>query len=278
MSDRWRTISGSVLKMIKQTTGKNRMSPRVLVVDTVKYITPNMIRITFAGPALEGIAMDCAGANCKLLLPEDGQTLEAFKEQMISGPKPVTRTYTVRSMRSDPLEMDIDFVAHGENGPASKWAMNAKPGSFCGFAGPGKAKLTEFYADWYLIAADMSALPVACATLEAMPRDAEGIAIFEVLSVEDKQSIKAPNGIEIHWLVSPDPLVHSKKQLDFVQNLDWPPGVVQTCVAGESGVIRELRNFLNNDMMIERKHTYISGYWKIGLVEDEHQVYKRSDA
>ncbi len=253
----------------------DRRAPRILTVERVKYITPNMIRVTFAGDILNGIPMDCAGANRKIMLPAEDQDRETFCRQLDEGPRPVTRTYTVRSIRSNPLEMDIDFVAHGENGPASKWAMNAKPGDFCGFAGPGPAKVTEFYADWYLVAADMSALPVALATLEAMPADAKGVALFEILSEEDRQEIKVPVGIEVRWLVTPDPYTPSQKQLEHVQHLNWPEGTVQTCIAGESSVIRALRDYVNNDKGIERQHTYISGYWKIGLVEDEHQAYKR---
>ena len=64
-----------------------------------------------------------------------GQDKIEFETRLNEGPKPVTRTYTVRAIRKQPLEMDIDFVAHGDNGPASRWAMNAKKGDFCGFAG-----------------------------------------------------------------------------------------------------------------------------------------------
>ncbi|MEM7069295.1 MAG: siderophore-interacting protein [Pseudomonadota bacterium] len=250
-------------------------APRLLIVKQVRYLTPNMIRVTFAGASLKGISLECAGANCKIMIPEQDQDRDEFISQMHDGPRPITRTYTVRSIKADPLELDIDFVAHGENGPASKWAMNAKPGDFCGFAGPGPAKVTDFYADWYLVAADMAALPVALATLEAMPENASGVAIFEVLSEEDKQEITVPNGIKVHWMVSPDPYTPSVKQIEFVEKMEWPQGIVQTCIAGESSVVRTLRDHVNNQRSIERKHTYISGYWKIGLIEDEHQAYKR---
>jgi NADPH-dependent ferric siderophore reductase len=40
-------------------------------------------------------------------------------------------------------------------------------------------------------------------------------------------------------------------------------------------VIRALRGFLANDKKLQREDVFISGYWKIGLVEDEHQKAKR---
>ena len=56
-----------------------------------------------------------------------------------------------------------------------------------------------------------------------------------------------------------------------------PEGRVQTCIAGESGVIRSLRAFLHQEKALARADTYISGYWKIGLVEDQHQAMKRAE-
>lgn len=265
--------------MIKLSLWKpKRRNPRILTVSKAVRLTPNMIRVTFAGPELADIPAGCEGAHCKLLLPEEGQSRADFDAQLSKGPSPARRTYTVRHVRPKPSEIDIDFVAHGDEGPASAWALRARPGSFCGFAGPGTVKLTEFYADWYLVAADMAALPVAAATLEAMPRDARGVAVFEVTCDEDRQDIDAPPGIELHWLLQPDPHKRSSAQEQFIRSLDWPAGTVQTCVAGESGVVRHLRHLLHNEQALPKRDTYISGYWKIGLVEDQHQAMKRVGA
>jgi NADPH-dependent ferric siderophore reductase len=237
-----------------------------------------MIRVIFDGPALAGFPEECDGANCKLLLPEPGEDHEAFTTRLANGPTPVRRTYTIRKYDPDTAELTIDFVDHGDNGPASAWANAAQPGSFLALAGPGKPKILSFEADWYLIAADLSALPVASVTLEALPRDAQGVAIFEVPSQADAQDIEAPAGIDIHWIIQTDSHTPSSAQEVFIRNLDWPKVRVQTCIAGESGVIKSLRAFLHNEKQVPRKDTYISGYWKIGLVEDEHQKMKRAEA
>ena len=253
-------------------------TPRLLTVKRAFPLTPNMIRVTFAGPELDGIPARREGANCKLMLPAPGQDRDAFAAQLQDGPRPVTRTYTVRHIREDALEMDIDFAMHEGEGPATAWARAAVPGSYCGFAGPSQVKIAEFVADWYLIAADMSALPVAAATLEAMPRDAKGVAIFEITAEADRQEIAAPAGIETHWRLHPDPHRPSGAQEAFIRSLYWPSGRVQTCIAGESGVIKGLRAFLHTEKGLRRDDTYISGYWKIGLIEDEHQKVKRLEA
>jgi len=268
------TLLSKVTQAARQVVG--RSGPRVLTVKEAFRLTPNMIRVVFAGPELAGFPEGREGGNCKLMIPEVGETKEGFAARLQSGPAPVRRTYTVRKFDVTTQELTIDFVAHGDDGPASRWANHAQPGDVLGFAGPSTPKVTQFNADWYLVAADLSAIPVAAAALEAMPRDAKGVAIFEVITPEDRQDIDIPEGFDVHWLIQPDPYVPSTAQEDLIRSLDWPQGRVQTCIAGESGVIRSLRGFLANEKQVPREDTYISGYWKIGLIEDEHQSAKRA--
>lgn len=269
------TVKQAAKKVVQKATG--RPGPRLLNVKEAFYLTPNMIRVVFAGPELDGFPEGREGGNCKLMIPEPGETRDAFAVRLADGPSPVRRTYTVRKYDAAAGEMAIDFVAHGDNGPASRWAGRAKPGDFLGFAGPSLPKVTHFEADWYLVAADPSAIPVAAAALEAMPRDAKGVAIFEVTAEEDRQEIDIPPGLDVHWLIQPNPHVASSAQEDLIRSLPWPDGRIQTCIAGESGVIKSLRAFLHQEKQLPREDTYISGYWKIGLVEDEHQAMKRAE-
>ncbi len=252
--------------------------PRILTVKEAWHMTPNMIRVTFAGKALEGMTPGREGADCKIMLPEPNEARTAFEARFVDGPTPVRRTYTVRHHRADVQELDIDFVDHGDHGPASAWARAAKPGSFLGFAGPGPVKLSDFYADFYLVAADMSALPVAAATLEAMPKDAVGLALFEITSAEDVQDIDVPPGIEVRWMLHPEPHRASTAMIDAVRAMDWPNGRMQTCIAGEHSSVRALRSFLISEKGLTKEDAYISGYWKIGLIEDQHQELKRATA
>lgn len=256
----------------------NKRVPKLMTVVAAWALTPHMIRVTLTAPDIADMDPRCAGANCKLFLPNAGQTLDDFIGQLSGGPRPTVRTYTVRAIRPLVHEMDIDFVDHGDVGPASAWARQAKAGSFLGFAGPGPVKVTSYYADYYLVVADMSALPMAAATLEAMPDDARGTAIFEVMSPDDKQDFRMPEGIDFHWIVNTDPHVSSPQIPDMIAALNWPDGVVQTCIAGESGMVKELRQSLLVAKGLPKQDCYISGYWKIGLIEDEHQQQKRAEA
>lgn len=122
----------------------------------------------------------------------------------------------------------------------------------------------------------MSAIPVAAAMLERMPRDARGVAIFEVMKADDAQAIDAPPGVEIRWLVNSDPHRPRPLQLDAIRALELPLGKVRTCIAGEHGMVTWIRDHLLNGRGLNRRDLYISGYWEIGLVEEEHQIHKNS--
>jgi len=270
------TVFSAITNVAKKVTG--RPGPLLLTVKQAWRLTPNMIRVTFSGPELDGFPTNSEGGNCKLLLPDPDESRADFEKRLSERYSLTMRTYTIRKFDETTKELSIDFVAHGDDGPASRWASHAKSGAFLGFAGPSTPKITYFDADWYLVAADPSALPVAAVALEAMPRDAKGVAIFEITSKEDRQEIDIPEGFETHWLVHSDPQRASEEQEILIRSLDWPKGKIQTCIAGESGVIRSLRAFLTHEKNLPKEDIYISGYWKIGLIEDEHQKAKRAEA
>ncbi|QDL93611.1 siderophore-interacting protein [Paroceanicella profunda] len=250
--------------------------PRVLTVLRTARITPHMIRVTLTGDDLAGFPEGQNGAHCKILIPQAGETEADFRTRLAGTEKPVIRTYTIRDFRAGALELDIDFAVHGDAGPANRWAQEAAPGALLGLLGPGSKKLTTWDADWYLLAADMTALPVISVALEEMPRDARGHAVIEVTSEDDIQEIDAPEGVAVTWKLLPHPEERSTAQLDFLEGLDWPEGRVRVGIAGESGTIVALRDWLRA-RAVPAEDCYVSGYWKIGLVEDEHQLEKRRD-
>lgn len=273
------------MNSLAKTDPKKRQNGHFLTVKHVKNLTPNMLRVTLNCPSLTDMDASRQGAHCKLLLPQPEMSQEVFRQiisvrpsELSTEQRPVRRTYTVRNFRKKTMEMDIDFVDHGDEGPASSWARHATPGSFIGLLGPALPKIKEFYADWYLVAADMSALPLAAATIEAMPKDAKGVAILEITTVADKQSFDAPASLEINWMLHSDSHEPSTAQLSFLKEMDWPKGIVQTCIAGESGLIKQVRHYLTTEKDLPKKDTYISGYWKIGLVEDEHRTLKNNES
>ena len=113
-----------------------RPEPRTLEVIRKQQLTPNMLRVTLGGPGLADFPADQTSAYIKLRL-HDAR----------SG-RDVTRTYTVRSQRAD--EIDVDFALHEVCGPATLWAIAARPGDTVLVGGPGPRKLVRPDAPSYL--------------------------------------------------------------------------------------------------------------------------------
>ena len=254
-----------------------RPVPRILSVVRVEPLSQNMRRVIVAGDALKDWPEGRDGANIKLLIPDPAWSLDEFRDRIEAGPRPTVRTYTARRFDRETGELWIDFVVHDGGGPASDWALSAKPGALIGVAGPSGVKLTATDADWYLICADMSAMPAAEAAIESLPRAAKGQIVFEVQSERDKRAIAHPPGMQLNWLIHDQPHTASEQQIDLAQSLDWPDGRAAVFVAGEAGVIRAFRHWLVKERNLPKDDVYISGYWKIGLIEDEHQEEKRAN-
>lgn len=239
---------------------------RHLTVAEKAYVTPRLIRITLTGEDLREFPEKSESANCKLVF--EG----AAESQTV-------RTYTIRGYRCDPRpEVDIDFFIHDEPGPASTWAKDAQTGSPIGLKGPSGPKLVNDTGDWVLLAGDMSAMPALEANLERLSPETKGIAVFEVISPEDKHAVKAPPGIDIQWVINPHPATPNTVLVDAVRGLSLPGGTGGVWIAGESHCARELRRYFRDEAGVARSHLYTSGYWQMGLSEDSHQRLKRKEA
>ncbi len=241
-------------------------------------MTPNMLRLTFSGEAMLGFPTDAASANIKLLLPHPDQSAADYRASLMGeGLKPIKRTYTVVEYRDSSNELDLDFALHDDSGPATRFAVNAKPGDQVGIAGPSAPKLVDTSADWFLIAGDMTALPAIEANLKTLPNNAKGHIVIEVQTAEDQREFELPEAMTITWLLNPHPQAGSSELANTVKNLEWFHGTPNVWVAGESSTVRELRAYFAKTKELDRLHRYTSGYWQIGSDEDAFQVVKRQN-
>ncbi|MCH1930428.1 siderophore-interacting protein [Shewanella sp. A25] len=240
----------------------NRPAPRELNVIRSQMITPHMLRITLGGDGLAGFPADQESAYIKLLFPQKGEA------------RPLMRTYTIRQQRDH--EIDVDFVMHDTDGPASSWAKNAKVGDSILIGGPGLKKLINADADWFLLAGDMTALPAISVNLAQLPKGAVGYAVIEVLSEADIQPLVHPENMQLHWVINPEADIEGKPLVDKVAKLPWLAGNVAVWLACEFSSMRALRKHLKQHDL-PKSHFYTSSYWKIGCNEGEHKLVKQED-
>jgi NADPH-dependent ferric siderophore reductase len=240
-----------------------RPAPWRLIVQRTERVTPNMQRITFGGDGLTGFPEDIASAYLKFSFPHEDEH--------------AVRSYTVRSFDPDSLELEVDFVVHGDHGIASGWALRASAGDTINAGGPGPKKLLDLAGDWFLVVGDMSALPAIGANLARLPAHATGYALIEVLDEADRQSLEVPENVAVEWIVNPDPKQSARIVMDAVKALDWLEGRCEAWVAGELDTVKAVRSYLKSERELPRQQMYASSYWQFGSTDEQHRIAKKAD-
>lgn len=267
----------------KKNTPTDRQFMMVEVVKTER-ISPNFVRVTLSG--LEGLENWGADHWCRLFFTRQGQDVLALPTrtseigwylQYLATPKarrPWVRAYTVRDARPEVGEVDIDFVIHSDldsMGPAAKFALEAKPGDSLGFLDQGSAFTPDHPHDWTLLIGDETALPAIAGICRELPASAEGVAIIEIPSAEDKQEFVAPVGMDIRWIARDEssqahekPGALAPKQLAEAK---LPDGEVHAHTIGESALATGARRHLISERGVPKRNVDFVGYWRYGRAQ-----------
>ncbi len=259
-----------------------RVPPRLLQLVKKQYISRNLLRITLTGDALLGFPVDKNGSHIKLFIPHEGQTKPELPKLSATGViwpkiKPITRAYSVRKYHKDANELEVDFVAHGDNSPASGWAVKAEPGDYIGVAGPGGPDPLLAPADWHILAGDLTAVPAISAILEQLPADAKGHVFIELDDMRDAHQIVHPAGIKIHWLQRT--ATNKDNVLTDAIGLVAPDMSVKRIsafVAGENASVISCRDKLRADYQLTKRHLYAVPYWRRGQDEETYHEQRHT--
>ncbi|MFD2767928.1 siderophore-interacting protein [Micromonospora eburnea] len=186
-------------------------------VRALRRVSPSFLRVTFTGADLDRFADNGYDQRIKLALPLPGSRVaelpegpdwyQRWRELPVERRSPV-RTYTVRAVRPQVQEVDVDLVLHGDGGPATRWARRARLGDRLALVGPdagypGLHGGVEFHpprGGTLLLAGDETAAPAICAILERLPAEACGHALVEVPDPGDALPVTVPAGVSVTWL------------------------------------------------------------------------------
>ncbi|MFT4157286.1 MAG: siderophore-interacting protein [Microbacterium sp.] len=241
-------------------------------------ISASMRRIVLGGPQLNGfrtaeyelppLVTGGFDDEIKVFFPDPltGELhLPVQRDRVIEwprDPRPVARTYTVRSFDEEQGRLELDFVLHG-TGVASTWARTCEVGDRIHIAGPKMSMLHPVGADWLLIAGDDTAIPAIARWMEELPRDAEGEAFIEVSGPADEQTLDAPEGISITWVHrGPAPAGTTTHLADAVCQVRWRDGEPFAWVAGETLSIKPIRRWLREERGLPPERVEVTGYWR----------------
>ncbi|MGP9543722.1 siderophore-interacting protein [Psychrobacter sp. AOP7-B1-25] len=252
----------------------------IMTVDHKQMITPHYIRIYLTGQAdtIANIATMTVGANNKVLIPVDkAQSIDLNDNTTF-----VVRTYTHRGADVAKQQIWIDFVAHGDEAPASGWATHAEVGDEIGILMKPKTKALCPDADNFLLIGDATAIPVLGSILETLPASSTGQCIIEVHGAEDEQELSTAANITMTWLHNPDP-TQGSQLIDTVKSLDLPTAEQSrfAYIASEFSSVKALRHYLKVEQQWSKDELYAFSYWKAGVAEDQsvsdRQAEKNTD-
>ncbi|MYS22694.1 NADPH-dependent ferric siderophore reductase, contains FAD-binding and SIP domains [Streptomyces sp. DvalAA-14] len=256
--------------------------PRVV---RTERLSPTLLRIVLGGEELSRVVSGGHDQRFKLFLPHPGQDAPVLPEALdldwyarwraldpeVRG---IMRTYTIRDVRRDPPELDVDFALHGDLGPASRWAGQARPGDRLSMLAPAAADNggVDFRppegTDRILLTADETALPAVASILSGLPQGIGVKAWIEVPHSDDRLPLVTKADAEITWLIRTG-ADRTTPLLTALAAADLPPGTPYAWLAGESAAVRAQRRHLVADRGFDRKAISFTGYWRQGATEDE---------
>ncbi len=230
---------------------RHELRRRQLTVLSSVALTPNMIRITLGGEELEGFSSLSPGDHIKIFVP-DGAGGTAMRD------------YTPRSYDAEKRTLVLDFAVH-EAGPATQWALDARPGDSLQIGGPrGSLVISGPIRSWLLIG-DETALPSIGRRIEEM---AAGVAVTSVVAIpgpQDEQHFETSASLTAHW-------IHRKDAADaavIIERLRQVPLEPDTFVwiAAEGAVVRAVRAYLVEERGHPLAWLRASGYWVKGKAD-----------
>ncbi|WP_459205193.1 siderophore-interacting protein [Pseudomonas sp. MLB6B] len=184
-------------------------------------LSPSLLRLVFTGADVAQMNTLAPDQRVKLLFPAADGSLPALdpslhwseaRRRLPPAQRPPMRTYTIRSLDRSVLEVSVDFVLHGVNGPASAWATQARPGNRLQMIAPNLAFVGDPGGyEWkppqglqrLLLVGDETALPAIAGILEQLADQtstAQVEAFIEVPLAEDCLPLRLPSGARLHWL------------------------------------------------------------------------------
>lgn len=243
---------------------------RRLEVLRVVDLTPRMRRITLGGPELAGFVSLGTDDHVKLLFPQNAAEQSALETLVLgagkdNGPLPAMRDYTPRRYDLDTLELDIDFVLHGD-GPASTWAEQAQPGQFLHIGGPRGSMIVPDMFDSYLLIGDETALPAIARRLEGLAANRRALVVIEVENGAEQQKLESPAQVNVIWVLREG---GRNNLLTTVKQLQIPGGSLYAWVATETKMSRQIRRVLLDEHSLNEQFVKAVGYWRADDSDEE---------
>lgn len=255
-------------------------------VRAARPVGTSLVRVTFGGEELVDFAGGGRDQSVSLFLPHPGQAAPVVPVEagddwhrlwraLDPRVRAVMRSYTVRAQRPERGELDIDFVRHGDTGPATRWAGRAGAGDPVLILGPAvpDERSVRFQppagTDGVLLVADETALPAVGGILDWLPAGTPVRALIEVPEPGDIQPLPTAAQAEVTWLVRGATAPAGTLLPEPLRAARLPGATPYAWLAGEAGMVRAARRHLVAERGLDRRRITFAGYWRRGASEDD---------
>ena len=246
----------------------------------VDVLTPSMVRVVLGGSGLDGFVVgdwtdsyvnaQFVPAGAAYAVPFDDDHVRTLPCDQ----RPAARRYTIRWWDAESRELALDFVVHGDEGVAGRWAQSARPDDRLQLRGPSGGYAPDPAADWHLLVGDESALPAIAASVERVPAGVPVHVVVEVDGPADELELVSPGALQVEW-VHRGGVVDDELLLGAVQRLDRPAGRVHAFVHGEAVATRALRTLLLGEWKVPREDLSLSPYWRRTFTDERWREVKK---
>ncbi|MFB8075614.1 siderophore-interacting protein [Streptomyces californicus] len=242
------------------------------VVARVRPLTATMTRVTLHGEGVRDFRTTGTGDEyVRIFLPHGPDrtdvslprtTEQGGWETPEGQPVAPMRTYTIREVRPEAGEIDIDFVLH-EGGIASTWAAGARPGDVIGLNDPTGLYSPPDDLAWQVLVADQTGLPAVARLLENTPDHVRTRVVLEAPDPSAVLPLRELPDSKVTWTYGGNG--HGPSRLADLVAAAVPPGTDlaggYVWVAGETNALRAVRRYLRRDLGLPADRFKVVGYW-----------------
>lgn len=229
-----------------------------------------MRRLTCHCP--DPIALTRDGMHVKLLLPPDTREALVWPSVSSSGRtvwprganKLHVRYYTIRAVRPESGEVDIDVVTHA-GGKVSDWSKTARAGDQIGVMGPGGGIAPPVTNNLWLIG-DSTALPAIARILGTLDKNATGKVICAMADPEECEAYLPRSRLAVQALTDDE----FRNDFGRILNALKDAAPAHIWFGGEQQQYKDLRAFCKNLLELPSEALDLTAYWK------KHQKYDAS--
>lgn len=258
---------------------RHPMAIRTLTVAAVARLGASFVRVTLTGEELKGFASPGPADHVKVFFPDPltgHLAIPTMTPEGIRRPESgtvVSRDYTPRRFRpaagGDEALLEIDFVIHGADAPASRWAASARPGDTLVIGGPRGSRLAPTGMTRVVLGADSTALPAVARWIEVLPADVEICAFVELDHPSDAVYFdpEIVHRANVIWLDRRDAALERA-----LRNLGTIGDDTYVWAAGEANALVPVRRYLRRELGLPASQVTVDGYWRRGEAGRDHHA------